>query len=109
VLAHKKRLGADSWGGSDAEVRHLLEPIEQLLTTEFPDYDPYPWGAVRHTATVVRNILLAEPLTQEWAARFEGVDAAEAAELAHDFRFERTTERTQLSALLRDRLGVTPS
>lgn len=106
VLALKKRLGADSWGGSDTEVRHLLEPLETLLTTEFPDYDPYPWGAARHTATVVRNILLAEPLTQEWAARFDGVDATEAAELAHDFRFERCAERTQLSALLRDHLGV---
>jgi hypothetical protein len=29
------------------------------------------------------------------------------AQLAHDFRFDRSTERTQLSALLRDHLGGT--
>jgi hypothetical protein len=44
VLAKKARLGADSWGGSDREVRNILDPIEDLFDKEFPDFNPFPWA-----------------------------------------------------------------
>ncbi|NCT91229.1 glycoside hydrolase family 5 protein [Cellulomonas sp. APG4] len=105
ALEKKERLGADSWGGSEAHTRHVLEPVEQLLATEFPDFDPYPWGAKPWLNVLVRHILLAEPLVDEFAATFRGLDADGAAELARSFAFDRCVERTRLSALLRRHLA----
>lgn len=44
-LEKKARLGVDSWGSTDAGVRDILDPIERLFADEFPDFQPYPWGA----------------------------------------------------------------
>ncbi|WP_448059526.1 glycoside hydrolase family 5 protein [Cellulomonas hominis] len=105
VLAAKARLGVDSWGGSDAGIRDVIAPIEELMTREFPDYAPYPWGRQPHIALLVRHILLAEPLVRDYAECFRGVGAGEARELADAFRFDRCVERTGLSAVLRAHLG----
>lgn len=102
TLQRKKHFGADAWGGSDAGVRHLIEPIVTLLAQEFPDYHPYPWGIESHVAVLVRHILLSEPLTEEFAGRFTDVDPEQAAELARDFRFDRCLERERLSEILRN-------
>jgi aryl-phospho-beta-D-glucosidase BglC (GH1 family) len=103
-LAKKQRLGADSWGGNDAGVRHILDPIEQLFAEEFPDHDPYPWGQRQWINVLVRNILLAEPLVDQFAARFEGVDESEAVTLAESFTFANCTPRAPLAELLREHL-----
>ncbi|ADB31179.1 glycoside hydrolase family 5 [Kribbella flavida DSM 17836] len=103
-LEKKKRLGADSWGGNDAGVRHVLAPIEQLFAEEFPEYDPFPWGRRQWIAVLVRNILLAEPLVDQYAACFEGVTPAEAETLADSFSFPNCTRRTPLADLLRAHL-----
>lgn len=104
ALEKKTRLGTDSWGGSEAHTRHVLAPVEDLLATEFPGFDPYPWGAKPWLNVLVRHILLAEPLVDEYAECFRGLDAEGAAELARSFSFERCVERTRLSGLLRDHL-----
>lgn len=101
VLEQKRRLGVDSWGGSDAGVRDVLDPIDALFDREFPGYAPYPWGRQPHIAVLVRHILFAEPLAERFAARFAGLSPAEAAEDAAAFRFDRTNERTGLADLLR--------
>lgn len=104
ALDKKVRLGADSWGGSEEHTRHVLEPIETLLREEFPGFDPYPWGAKPWLNVLVRHVLLAEPLVDEFAACFEGLDADGAADLAREFRFDRCVERTRLSQVLRTEL-----
>ncbi|WP_199185789.1 glycoside hydrolase family 5 protein [Streptomyces carminius] len=110
ALEQKDRLGVDSWGGSDAGVRDVLDPIDALFEREFPGYEPYPWGRRQHIALLVRHILLAEPLAERFAALFAGITPEEAVEAAHSFRFEHTVERTGLTAVLREHLlGAGPS
>jgi endoglucanase len=104
VRAKKARLGADSWGGSDAGVRDILDPIEALFEREFPGFSPWPWGRNPHIAVLVRHILLAEPLAEEFGDVFAGMDSARATALAHAFSFESTIEREGLTALLREHL-----
>lgn len=101
----KQRLGIDSWGGSDAGVRDVLDPIDAVFDREFPDYAPWPWGRQPHIAVLVRHILLAEPLAQRFAERFRGVSPERARELARAFRLDACIERTGLTRLLRAHLA----
>ena len=101
VLAKKARLGVDSWGSTDAGVRHVIEPIEELFRTEFPDFAPYPWGADRWIAGHVRHVMLAEAMVDDFARVFAGVTPDEAARLGADFAFERCRVRERLAAILR--------
>ncbi|GAB4086091.1 hypothetical protein GCM10028784_27210 [Myceligenerans cantabricum] len=104
VLALKERLGADSWGGSDAGVRDILDPVDALFDREFPDYAPWPWGRRPHVAVLVRHILLAEPLAERFADAFRGVSPDEAAELARSFALEKCAKRHLLADTLRAHL-----
>ena len=62
ALAKKQRLGVDSWGSTDAGVRDIVGPIEALFETEFPEFQPYPWGQKRWIHGLVRHVLLAEAM-----------------------------------------------
>ncbi|WP_286793072.1 glycoside hydrolase family 5 protein [Microbacterium sp. UBA3394] len=104
VRAKKARLGADSWGGSDAGVRDVLDPIDALFDREFPDFAPWPWGRQPHVAVLVRHILFAEPLAEEFGAAFSDVNPEQAADLARAFAFAQTVERNGLTDLLREHL-----
>lgn len=104
VLEAKQRLGADSWGGSDAGVRSILDPIDEVFDREFPGFDPYPWGRRQYIAGLVRHILLAEPLVERFGRAFAGVAPEEAEMLAASFRLENCVERTELSDVLRAHL-----
>jgi hypothetical protein len=106
VLRKKARLGVDVWGSTDAGIRDVLAPIEDLVQREFPDFDPAPFGQRQWIATMVRHILLAEPLVEEFAALFRGIDADRARELAGAFAFDRCRERTRLSEVLRVASGA---
>lgn len=106
LVATKARLGVDSWGGSDAGVRDILDPIDALFDREFPGYAPWPWGRQPHIAVLVRHILLAEPLAERFGELFRGVSPERARELAESFRFENTQERAGLSEVLRSHLTV---
>ncbi|UUT34645.1 glycoside hydrolase family 5 protein [Microbacterium elymi] len=101
VLEKKARLGVDSWGSTDAGVRDILDPIERLFEEEFPDFQPYPWGARRWIHGHVRHVMLAEAMVDEFARAFEGVGPDEAERLADDFGFARCTVRDELAAILR--------
>jgi endoglucanase len=104
-LVKKKRLGADSWGGTDEYIRDVVGPLESLLATEFPQFDPYPWGAQKWAARLLRHILISEALLPEFADLFRGIGAAEARELAGSFRWESCSRRTGLEQALRDELA----
>jgi hypothetical protein len=77
-LVKKERLGADSWGGTDEYIRDVVEPLDPLLATEFPQFSPYPWGAKKVAARMLRHILISEALLPEFAERFRGITPAEA-------------------------------
>ena len=96
ALEKKARLGVDSWGSVDTGVRHIMDPIEETFRQEFPDFDPFPWGAQRWINVLVRHILLAEPLVGDFARCFAGLSPAEAEELADSFRLDRCTQRRPL-------------
>lgn len=100
-LEKKARLGVDSWGSTDEGVRGILQPIEDLFQTEFPDFQPYPWGARRWIHGHVRHVMLAEAMVGEFARSFEGVTPDEAEHLADAFAFDHCTIREPLAAILR--------
>jgi aryl-phospho-beta-D-glucosidase BglC (GH1 family) len=106
LVETKRRLGIDSWGGSDAGVRDILDPIDAVFDREFPDFAPWPWGRQPHIAVLVRHILLAEPLAERFGDAFRGVTPDRARELADSFAFENAAERTGLSELLRAHLAA---
>jgi endoglucanase len=100
IVEKKQRLGADAWGTTDAGVRQVIGPLEELFERDFPNYDPFPFGARRHIAQLVRHMLLSEPLTQEWAERFRGVTADDIDQLMRSFLFENCRERQELAEIL---------
>jgi endoglucanase len=102
VLQKKARLGVDAWGSVDAGVRHILDPIERTFREEFPDFKPFPFGVRSWVDTLVRHILLAEPLVQDFGRCFEGLSPAEAEALADSFRFDRCATRTRLADVLKE-------
>jgi hypothetical protein len=77
-------------------LRDQLAPIEAAFAREFPDFDPFPFGQRSWIHGLVRHILLAEPLVEDFARRFEGVGAVETAALADSFRFEECRRRVEL-------------
>jgi endoglucanase len=105
LLEKKARLGADSWGGRDTQVRHILEPIEELFAEDFPDYQPFPFGAKRHIDQLVRHMLLAEPLVEQFAALFKGATEQDIDALMRSFQFKNCVQRTKLARCLRAMLN----
>ena len=81
-------------------MRHVIGPIEALFEREFPTYQPFPFGARRHIAQLVRHILLSEPLVEEWADRFRGATAEDIDHLMRSFLFENCRERKELAEIL---------
>jgi aryl-phospho-beta-D-glucosidase BglC (GH1 family) len=100
VLEKKLRLGADSWGGLDTNIRHIMGPIEELFAREFPNYDPFPFGAQWQINRLVRNILLSEPLLIEFAELFKDMSETEIDEMMASFKFENCVQRAELAAIL---------
>jgi endoglucanase len=100
IVDKKNRLGLDSWGTTDAGVQHIIGPIEELFEREFPSYQPFPFGVKRHVAQLVRHMLLSEPMLEEFAERFRGIDAEEIDRLMQSFLFQNCRQRTELANML---------
>jgi hypothetical protein len=100
-VAKKVRLGVDQWGSTGRECPEVTQPIQDLVAREAPGYDPYPWGRFDWVRTLVLNITLAQPLAQEYAELFRGLDDGDLTALADSFAFEncgvRETLRDQLA------------
>jgi aryl-phospho-beta-D-glucosidase BglC (GH1 family) len=101
VLEKKARLGVDSWGSTDAGLRTILEPIEQLFAEEFPSFAPYPWGARRWIHGHIRHVMLAEAMVDEYAGAFAGVTPQEAGDLADAFALDNARIRPRLADIIR--------
>jgi hypothetical protein len=100
-VAKKARLGTDLWGATDAHIRHLIEPLEKTLTTEFPNYNPGPYGGGKNRIKrLVRNILLAEALLPEFAELFRGMSETAIDEMMQSFLFKDCVIRQPLAQSL---------
>ncbi|WP_449063038.1 glycoside hydrolase family 5 protein [Planomonospora algeriensis] len=99
-IAKKTRLGADRWGSTMEESADVLAPLHQLVETEFPEWDPYPWGARYQTDDLIRHILVAQALLPEYAALFKGLSDDELVALADSFALRSCVRREPLIELL---------
>jgi len=102
-IAKKDSLGADAWGASDKNIRQVMAPIEELMSREFPTFDPYPRGMKREAALLVRNILISEALVPEYCNLFKGLSDEQLLAVAQSFRFDNYVKRTRLEAILSGR------
>jgi hypothetical protein len=100
IIEKKARLGVDAWGGTDAGVRHVMAPLEELFADEYPNYEPFPFGAEREIELLVRNILLAEPMLPEYGELFRGMDEGEVDVMMRSFSFENCVRREELASIL---------
>ncbi len=100
MLEKKQRLGADAWGSLETGIEAVMDPIDAMLTREFPDWDPYPNGAKREARLLVRHILIAEALLSEYGKAFEGLSDAQVVALAESFNLDKAKRRTRLEAIL---------
>lgn len=101
IQEKKRRLGIDAWGMKDEQVRPLIEPIWERLETEFPASRPFPFGMRWYANRLIRHILFAEPLQEEFAALFADLDEPGIDQLMESFRFERCVARSEVLEILR--------
>ncbi|MBA4197406.1 MAG: glycoside hydrolase family 5 [Chitinophaga sp.] len=99
-LHRKDSLGADAWGSTDKNIRTTIEPLEKLVSKEFPNYNPYPNGANRDIALLVRHILISEALLPEYCNLFKNLSDEQVLALAQSFRFENNVKRKRLEDIL---------
>jgi endoglucanase len=100
LVARKARLGTDAWGSDGTEPAEIVQPVQDLAAREFPDFDPYPWGREDWVRTLLLTIMLAQPLVDEYAKLFRGLNADDLAALADSFRLEHCQVREPLMARL---------
>jgi endoglucanase len=103
-IAKKGRLGADRWGSTMEESASELAPLHRLMETEFPSWNPYPWGARYQTDDLIRHILIAQALVPEYAELLRGCSDEELTALAGSFALTRCVRRQPLLDLLAENL-----
>jgi endoglucanase len=95
-VAKKARLGVDQWGSTGRESPEVTQPVYDLVAREAPSFDPYPWGRFDWVRTLLLNITVAQPLAQEYAELFRGLDDGELGALAGSFAFAHCAVRESL-------------
>jgi len=99
-IAKKERLATDAWGPDYSSVAHLLDPVQDFVKAEFPDFDGYPWGTPDWVRTLMPHILFAQPLVGQYADLFRGLDDSELRALAESFALRNCVVREPLRARL---------
>ncbi|GAA0989765.1 hypothetical protein GCM10009555_074320 [Acrocarpospora macrocephala] len=107
-IAKKQRLGADRWGSTMEESASDLAPLHRLMDTEFPSWNPYPWGARYQIDDLVRHILIAQALVPEYAELLRGCSDEELVALADSFALANCVRRQPLIDLLTDDITRNP-
>jgi hypothetical protein len=102
----KQRLGVDFWGCTDKTgVSHVYEPFIAKLKEMIPVHlqkKKYPpvWTFDRQVERVVRECLVSEYLSWEFAELFEGKTKDELEELAASFSLRNCVQRQELNLVL---------
>jgi hypothetical protein len=106
-LDKKKRLGLDAWGRDDTHVKHIWEPVIHHFKEEIPEQFqgkryPFHWGLEKQISRVVRDMVMSELLTYEFASYFENKTLDELDELAASFKLENCLKRDGLNKILQE-------
>lgn len=110
-LAKKQRLSVDAWGADDRFVKHIYNPIIQLIKDTYPDdsqrklYPPI-WSTEERVTRIARTMLVAEFMVKEWAEMFRGMDEEKLDELAKSFLFETCEKRDGLNQVLMENAAL---
>lgn len=105
-LQKKYRLAVDTWGADDKAVKHVYQPIIDLIIDNVPDEKhrqlyPYPvWTLEGRVERLARNTLVSEFMVMEWAEHLVGKTEDELDELAKSFLFENCLKREGLNKVL---------
>ncbi|KAJ3979474.1 glycoside hydrolase superfamily [Lentinula detonsa] len=104
-LSKKHRLAVDAWGADDKYVKHIYEPIVNLIKEEIPEQNQklYPpiWNLENRVTRISRTILVAEFMAKEWAEMFVGMGDQELVDFAESFAFEKCEKREELNSILK--------
>lgn len=104
-LARKKQFALDAWGCDSKRVVSTFQPIEQWMVDASPDvanrYPSLGSGAKRHIGRVLREMLLSEAMTVEYASYFALLSEAELDKVAASFKFENCLQRKGLNDAIR--------
>lgn len=107
ITEKKARLGVDSWGSTDKHIRDIMAPIEETFAREYPDYEPFPFGVGSWLQTLVRAIVLAEPMAKDFEELFTDIgDDETVIALAESFSFKNCIRRQRLAEVISARTGV---
>ncbi|MER6616197.1 glycoside hydrolase family 5 protein [Streptomyces xantholiticus] len=96
IREKKERLGTEPWSTGEEGIGHILAPLDELLAAEYPAFDPPPFGRRWYVRRLVRELLLGEPMLEEFAALFSSVDDAGIEALAGSFRLDSCVQRSPL-------------
>jgi len=103
-LKKKKELALDAWGCDTKRVAHIFDPIEEWMVAAAPSLNkkyPSTWNAQKHIRRVLREMLLAEALTDEYASYFAGLSYEELDTVAASFKLENCIQRKGLNDTIR--------
>jgi hypothetical protein len=103
-LAKKHRLAIDAWGADDSQVRHVYQPLIDLVRDEIPEKyrQLYPtlWKYEDRVGRLARSILISEFMIKEWADHLVGKSKEELESIAASFKLEGCMKRDGLNRIL---------
>ncbi|KAF8163637.1 glycoside hydrolase superfamily [Crassisporium funariophilum] len=106
-LRRKHLLAVDAWGKDDRNVKHIYQPIADLIRESVKNgnhlklYPPL-WTFEERVTRLSRTMLVAEFMVKEWAEMFRGFDEKRLEDLAQSFSFENCLKRDGLNKTLRE-------
>ncbi|KAA8900758.1 hypothetical protein TRICI_006137 [Trichomonascus ciferrii] len=106
-LKKKKRLGIDKWGrDADPEIESkVYDVVKNHFKEEIPEkyhkaLYPQVWTISDYVDRVLRDMLLSQYLTYEFADYFRDLSFEDLDELAASFKFENVEKRDELNGYL---------
>ncbi|KAL0631611.1 hypothetical protein Q9L58_009527 [Maublancomyces gigas] len=109
-LEKKKALQADAWGlYPSEEIDQIFKPLVAWVEKNSPDAaNKYPdtWAVKRHVSRLVKECLLSETLSMEFARYFEGMTFDQLDAMAESFSFRSSKQREGLNRILREHSGI---
>lgn len=109
-LERKFRLAVDAWGTNDKYVKHIYQPIVDLIKENVSEANQrlYPpiWSLENRVARLSRTMLVAEFMVKEWAETLKGLDLQQLDEVAASFKFENCIKRKGLNKVLTEHAAL---